>query len=197
MAYKTTFIKIDRNITEWRWFKDSKVFHVFAWLLIKANIRDHGFHKQIIQRGSLVVSYESIADACGMSVSSVRRAIASLEETGEIKREVRNHYQVIEILKYDEYQGCSDRTGKPQPNEQPVEQPVEQANRNNIRIYKNIKNEKNGKKKSRSAPTPLSGVENAYALSMKPIDVGTVDDIPEEFRDICKTYEEYWRLRNR
>ncbi len=197
MADKTTFIKIDRNITEWRWFKDSKVYHVFSWLLIKANIRDHGFQKQIIPRGSLVVSYESIADACGMSVSSVRRAIASLEETGEIKREVRNHYQVIEIIKYDEYQGCSDRTDKPQPNEQPVEQPVEQANRNNIRIYKNIKNEKNGKKKSRSAPAPLSGAENAYALSMKPIDVGTVDDIPEEFRDICKTYEEYWRLRNR
>lgn len=197
MAEKSTFIKLDRNIVHWRWFKDPKMYQVFSWLIIMANVKNHDFQRCTIHRGEIATSYEKIADGCGLSVSSVRRVIANLEETKEIERVVKDHYQIIKILKYDEYQGCSVRTGKQQPVEQPLEQPVEQATGNNIRIYKNIKNGKNGKK-SRSAPVPLSGMsDRPYAEKMKPIDEGTINDIPEEFRDLCETYADYWRLRNR
>lgn len=204
MADKTTFIKIDRNIIEWRWFKDSKAFQVFIWLLIKANVKDHAFHKESLERGSLATSYESIADGCGMSVMSVRRIIRDLEETGEIEREIKNHYQVIRIVKYDEYQGCSktisQTTGKQQPNEQ--------ANNNDIRIYKNIKNDKN----IYPPKSPLGGLDpsgepqrgtdgfRAKAHLLLTEDEGTVDDIPTVYRDGTyqrfDNFRDYWRFRN-
>ena len=165
---------------------------MFLWLLIKANVKDHDFQKHNIPRGSLATSYESIANATGLSVMSVRRVIADLVETKEIERTVYNHYQVIKIVNYDSYQGCSQRTGK----QQSSEQPVEQADNNNIRMIRMKKNEKN--KKGRFAPVPPPGFsDRSYAETMPPMDEGTVDDIPAEFKDQFSTYEEYWRFRNR
>jgi hypothetical protein len=39
--------------------------------------------------------------------------------------------------------------------------------------------------------------DKPYAETMKPINEGTIDDIPIEFRDFCETYADYWRFRNR
>lgn len=194
------YIKLYRGIDEWRWFKDSKVYHVFSWLLIKANVKNHPFQKEMIPRGSLVTSYETISDACGLSVSSVRRVLSALEETEEISREVKNHYQIITILKYDEYQGCSQRTGKRQSDEQPVEQPVEQATGNNQRMNRMIKNEKNEKKSLRSdSPSEIrrgtDEFRNRSHLLLQ-ADEGTVDDIPVRYRDQFKTFADYWGYRN-
>ena len=196
------YIKIDRKILDWRWFHDSKTFHVFIWLLLKANIKDHDFRKFTVKRGSLATSYESIADGCGLSVSSVRRVIASLEETEEIKRTIRDHYQVIEIVNYDLYQsktGCSQRTAKTQP----VEQPLEQANDNNQRMKRMNKHGKNIPPKSPkgdSSPSepPQRGTDafrNVSHLLLKP-EEGTLDDIPVAYRDAFKTFAEYCGSRN-
>lgn len=190
MADKTTFIKIDRNIVEWRWFKDSKVYHVFSWLLINANVKDHDFRQRNIPRGSLATSYESIANACGLSVSSVRRVIANLEQTHEIERTVRDHYQEIKVVNYDEYQGCSQRTAK----QQPVEQPVEHPNSNNIRIYKKDKNVKNIPPKSPKGDSPPSD-KNTSHLRLA-ADEGTADDIPDRYKDMFDNFADYWRYRN-
>ena len=179
MAEKSTFIIIDRNILEWRWFKDARILQVFAWLIVKANIKDHNFRKDIIPRGSLATSYESIAVGCGTSVMTVRRAIQNLEETGEIERVVKDHYQIIKIVNYDGYQGCSKRTGRQQPSEQPHEQPSEHPNNNNQIIYNNGNNGKNGNK--RSAPLH-SGSPSG--------------EIPKIYRGQFKTYEEYLAWRN-
>ena len=43
MADKTTFIKLDRNIIYWRWYKNPKMLSVFIWLLVKANIKEGHF----------------------------------------------------------------------------------------------------------------------------------------------------------
>lgn len=111
MAKRTNYIMIDRNMESWRWFHNSKVVHVFLWLLIRANIKDHDFEHTRIPRGSLATSYQHIADACGMSVGSVRTVIANLKETGEIEQVIKDHYQIIKILKYDDYQGCQKSVG--------------------------------------------------------------------------------------
>ena len=48
---KTTYIKLDRNILNWRWYKDANTFRLFIHLLLKANIRDHDFEHVTIRRG--------------------------------------------------------------------------------------------------------------------------------------------------
>ena len=67
-------------------------------------------------------------------------------------------------------------------------------------IHKNdISKEEKKKRKEKSPSTsPLNGgVDVPYASRMKPIDEGTIDDIPVEYRDMCPTYPDYWRFRNR
>lgn len=195
MAEHSTFIKLDRNILNWRWFKNAIVYQVFSWLIISANIKDHDFQKTVIHRGEIATSYQKIADDCGRSISSVRRVLKNLEDTGEIERVVKDHYQIIKIVKYDEYQGCSLRTGKRQPVEQPVEhsleQPVEHQSKNN----KNIKNGKNGKEVfPLREPYPCGAVERPDWMTAERWEIvkyRTLDNVPGIDRGFYDSYIEY------
>ena len=108
MADRSTYIKLDRNIINWRWFGNSTILSVFIWLLVKANIKEGHFERETVKRGSLVTSNAHIAESCGLTISKVRTALMSLEQTGEIVRNIRNHYQIITIVNYEMYQ--SDRS---------------------------------------------------------------------------------------
>lgn len=136
MADKTTFIKLDRNIINWRWFSSSKILSVFIWLIIKANIKEGHFQQDTIKRGSLATSNAHIAEGCGLTVSNVRTALADLESTGEISRVTRNHYQIITVNNYESYQSGISKT------ECPITSNLDgnsQATRNN-QINKEYKN---------------------------------------------------------
>lgn len=194
MADKTTYIKLDRNIINWRWFKSPKILSVFIWLIIKANVKDGHFRKDDIPRGSLVTSNEHIAEGCGITIPNVRVALANLETTGEITRIARNHYQIIRLNNYETYQSALPKT---------VEQIASksQADSKQLATNKEYKNNKHGRKekiqKEKSIASPLVGASDVpKAMKMKPIGEGTVDDIPEELRDLYKTYDDYWRFAN-
>ena len=195
MGDNETYIKLYRKIEEWRWFKDSYMYHVFSWLLFHANVKDHYFKRDEIKRGSLVTSYNTIAEACGMSVSTVRRVIANLVSTHEIEKTVKDHYQIIHIVNYDEYQGCSKRTGKPQPVEHPVEQPTEHPVEHQYNNIKNINNGKNGKNNSASLQTYPCGVRDKPEWMdsevWKVAKFRTVEDIPGLYQGDYDTYIEY------
>lgn len=189
LADKSTFIKLDRNIINWRWYGNPKVLSVFIWLIVKANIRKGNFEKDVIERGSLVTSNAHIAEGCNLTFQNVRTALANLEETGEIKRIQRNHYQIITIVNYESYQSDSRNSiGQLTSNSQ--------ATNKQLTTIKEYKNGKNGKNKRK--PSPLAGGNDVPRASrLKPIDEGTYDDIPEEYRDFCHTYEEFWKFCNR
>lgn len=112
MANKTTFVKLDRNILEWRWYKDQNTKALFIHLLLKANIRPHGFRTVTINRGELATSYASLAAETGLSIQNVRTALAHLETTGEVTRKQHSKFVVISIPQYDLYQ--SQLTGNQQ-----------------------------------------------------------------------------------
>lgn len=103
----TTYIKLDRGIIHWVWYTDPDTFRVFIHLLISANITDHLFSDITIKRGSLATSHASLADALGLTISKVRKAIRNLKETGEIETTRYANFQVIKIVKYDSYQSYS------------------------------------------------------------------------------------------
>ena len=112
MANKTTFVKLDRNILGWRWYKDQNTKALFIHLLLKANIRPHGFRTVTINRGELATSYASLAAETGLSIQNVRTALAHLETTGEVTRKQHSKFVVISIPQYDLYQ--SQLTGNQQ-----------------------------------------------------------------------------------
>lgn len=203
MADKTTFIKIDRNIIHWRWFQNPKILSVFIWLLIKANVKDGSFEKDIVHRGSLITSNGHIAEGCGLTISNVRTALANLEETGEIVRTVRNHYQFITIVNYESYQSDISKTrGQLASNLDGNLDGNSQANRNNQRI-KEDKNERKKEENGSVFDSPIGKVtrgtdkfRNVSHLILKP-EEGTEDDIPVRYRDMCNgDFATYVRYRN-
>lgn len=104
MAEKSTFIKIDRNILNWGWYKDQNTKAVFLHLLLTANIRDGKFLGVTIHRGEVATSYPHLAAQTGLSVRNVRTAIDHLKLTGEVAVNRQAKFTVFSILSYDKYQ---------------------------------------------------------------------------------------------
>jgi len=111
MAEKTTFIKIDRNILEWGWYKDVNTKALFLHLLLTANIKPGKFMNVEIRRGELATSHKSLAEALGISIKSVRTALKHLEEGGEVAVKRHPRFSVISIPRYDYYQANGQSKG--------------------------------------------------------------------------------------
>lgn len=140
LAEPTSWIKLDRNILDWRWFKYADTLQVFLYLLLRANVKPGEFGMIRVLRGQLVTSYSRIADDLGMSVQQVRTAINHLKKTGEITSTSTSKYSIITVLNYNKYQGCS--TGKPQASNKPSTDDQQQS--------KNKKKEQKEKKEKDS-----------------------------------------------
>lgn len=110
MAEQSTFVKIDRNIRQWRWYQDANTMRVFLHLILSANIEDHDFQNITIHRGEVVTSLPSLSAQLKISIRGIRTALDHLKATGEVTARKYPHFQVISILSYDRYQ--SKPTGK-------------------------------------------------------------------------------------
>lgn len=185
MAEKTSYIRIDRNIIHWRWWHDHNTLVVFLYLIIQANIVEHGFSGQIIRRGQVVTSLSSLCNSTGLTISQVRTALQHLKMTGEIASKTFSKFQVITVINYDKYQ---DLTGK---NPYKSQSDRKQIASRSQHLENGEKERRERREKGRSAPRTPSGKK-----SMPGRDEGTADDIPEKHRDRFKTYAEYFDWRN-
>ena len=201
MAERSTYIKLDRNIVGWRWFQNPRILSVFIWLLIKANIKEGHFEKDVVKRGSLITSNAHIAEGCGLTINNVRTALANLEETGEISRTIRNHYQLITINNYESYQSDMRKSAyQPTGNIDSNSQATSMATHNNQR-KKEWKKERRKEESLRSdSPTgiPKRGTDEFRLISHKILqpNEGTMDDIPFMYREQFNNFADYWGYRN-
>jgi len=99
-----SFIKLDRRIMNWGWYKDANTKSVWLHLLLTANWDDTEYMGRTIPKGSLVCTLQGLADDLGMSLKQVRRALQKLENTGEIVKKGQSHFTQITILKWAKYQ---------------------------------------------------------------------------------------------
>ena len=98
------FIKLDRKLLGWRWYKEPNTMRVFVHLLLLANGTENHFEGLKIERGQVITSHASLAEDLGLSVKNVRTAINHLKSTGEVASRKYPKFQVITIKNYDEYQ---------------------------------------------------------------------------------------------
>lgn len=134
MGTPTTFIKLDRSITSWRWFNDAVTLQLWIYILIHANITERDFMDVTIHRGELATSYPSLAKELGRSVKQIRTALNHLKKTGEVAVRVYPKFSVISVLNYNTYQAQRQAEGS--------QTAVNgQSTGNNIRI-KEVKNER-------------------------------------------------------
>ena len=104
MAEPKSWIKLNRNILDWGWYKDGNTMRVFTHLLLIANVRDGRFMGILVKRGQIAVSTANIALSLDMSVKEVRTALEHLKTTKEIETKKFNRFSLITINNYELYQ---------------------------------------------------------------------------------------------
>jgi predicted transcriptional regulator len=112
-SMEESWLKLYRKITEWEWYTDSHMVHMFLHLLISANSCDRKWHGIVIKRGELVTSFASISESTGMSIQTIRTCIKKLCKTGEIVYKTNKHFTFITICKFDSYQYSKEDTNEP------------------------------------------------------------------------------------
>ena len=131
------WVKVHRKLIEWEWFNDSKMVHLFMYLLVSANHKDGNFQGQEVKRGQFITGRNKISSITGISNQSIRTCLKRLESTNEITIKSTNKNSLITLLRYDLYQ--SEETTNQQPNKQITnDQP---ATNQQLTTNKNVKNE--------------------------------------------------------
>lgn len=157
MADVSTFVKLDRNIVKWRWFRNPKTLQLFIYLIVSANIDDYGFEGRTIHRGQLATSVKSLSLATGLTAQEVKTALGHLKSTKEITIETCSKFSVISILCYDKYQS-NQQTNQQTNNKRATNK--QQTSNNNQRI----KEYKNGRNKDNSASRPMKWVTDDHGI---------------------------------
>lgn len=106
------YIKLDRQLLEWGWFKNPKTLSVWVALLLLANWKDGEFMGQTVKRGQLITSYKRLAERTGLSVSEVRTAIKHLILTKEITAISQGLWTLITVEKYGVFQSQRDEASQ-------------------------------------------------------------------------------------
>ena len=140
------FIKLYRSFKRWEWYDDANTIRVFLHCLLKANHESTKWRGQIIEVGSFVTSYGILANELKLTIQKIRTSLNKLNLTNEITIKTTNHYSIISINNWNEYQSKQQAEQQPNNNQETNEQ---QSNNNQITTNnndKNIKNDKNEKK---------------------------------------------------
>ena len=98
------WIKIHRQLLEWEWYDDMKVFRLFIHCLLKANHADKKYKGQLVKRGTFLTSRDLLSNETGLTVKEVRTALGKLISTNELANAATRKGSVITVINYDKYQ---------------------------------------------------------------------------------------------
>lgn len=136
------YIKINRSMLEWEWYKDTNTKILFLHMLLKANWKDSSFMGTEVKRGSFVSSTKNLSLETGLSEKQVRTSILHLKKTGEVASQSTNRFTVFTVNNYGLYQD----EGKPEGKQRAGKGQAEGKQRATIEEYKEGKNIKNNNK---------------------------------------------------
>lgn len=119
------YIKIDRRILDWEWYKNINTKVLFLHMLLKAYWKDTRIEGKQLERGSFISSIKNLSFETSLTENEVRTAILHLKTTGEITSEGTNKNTVFTIKNYDSYQTINEQnhnqtTNNPQPINKPL-----------------------------------------------------------------------------
>lgn len=97
---KNDFIKINRDIVNWKWYKEPLTVMVFIHLILTSNYDDDDSPDSTIKRGQRVLSYATLAEETGLSIQDVRTALKHLISSGAIVQEQKGKYIMVTVNGY-------------------------------------------------------------------------------------------------
>lgn len=136
MKLNNGFILIHRQLLEWEWYDDLKVFRLFIHCLLKANHTDKKYKGQLVKRGTFLTSRDLLSDETGLTVREVRTALNKLISTNELTNVATRKGSVITVVNYDKYQKATNKKTKKRPTSD--QQATSNNNENNENNEKNI-----------------------------------------------------------
>ena len=103
----TGFIKIDRQIKDWRWWGNTNAMAIWLYILVNVNWTDgywdHG--KTIVRRGEMITSQSKMAAELGINRKTLRKYLNLFQMDGQIACSMDNRYTRISVLNYERFQG--------------------------------------------------------------------------------------------
>lgn len=147
-----TWIKLYRKFNQWGWYSNPFVKVVFIHFLLNASLEDKEWNGILIKRGELPVGRKELSKTLGISEQSVRTAITKLKSTSEITSKQYNHFTLITVNKFDEYQQSTSTLTSNQPATN--QQLTTSKEYKNIRIINNVFNSYKEKINKNSKLTP-------------------------------------------
>ena len=100
----TTYIKLDRKILLWEWYRSALVKSMFLHLLLIAEHHDKREEGIQLYRGQVKTTLKLLSEESGLSVQQVRTALGKLKKTGEIDVSSSPQGTIITIKNYNKYQ---------------------------------------------------------------------------------------------
>src|SRR6056297_184627 len=159
------WIKLHRKFSEWEWYDNSQMVHLFIHLLLNVNHADGNWRGINVRRGQMITGLKSLSLATGISIQTLRSCLKKLEKTGEINKQTNNQFSIITVCKYDDYNGVSEATNK-QPNKRTTND--QQATNKQLTTNKNKKNKKNEKnEKNNTLVVPPPDEEKKADINLK------------------------------
>jgi hypothetical protein len=135
---KQGFIKIDRQILEWRYHDCYYAFTIWMHILLLANWTDGYFKGNPIKRGELVTSINNLMLVTGIkSDNTIRKWLKVFESEDMISLKSTNKYTNISIVNYDKFQDIGETLAE--LNAQQTADQTAYQSADNIRIIRNIR----------------------------------------------------------
>lgn len=104
------WIKLHRKIAEWEWYSDTKVRLLFFHLLLTVNHKPSRYCGKDVPAGAVVTGRHALAEAVGISPSSVVRCLNKLKSTQEVDIKTTNKFSIISIVNWEQYQSFEQQT---------------------------------------------------------------------------------------
>ena len=139
---KQGFIKIDRQILEWRYHDCYYAFTIWMHILLLANWTDGYFKGNPIKRGELVTSINNLMLVTGIkSDNTIRKWLKVFESEDMISLKSTNKYTHINIVNYDKFQDGGETLAELNAQQTAYQTAYQSAQRSadNIRIIRNIR----------------------------------------------------------
>ena len=200
MAEPLTWIRLNRNITTWRHWKNHRIAIVFIWMIVKAQYGEGSvIGSTVINRGELATSMDRIAAENGLTYQQVRDVIDVLKRTGEISTRRCQKCLIIKIENYEKYQpleGCAEQS----ENNQGTIREQSKTKQRTIReqhyknIYKYRKGEETEKGDASLRPFPCGTAVKPEWMDddlWDDVRYRVVDDIPAREQGDYESYIEY------
>ena len=102
------FIALFRSFLDWDLYGDIPCKVLFIHLILRACRKDTTVFGVQLKCGSVLTSYNKLAEETGLTVKSVRNAICRLIKNGEITQKTTSKFQVLNVVNFGVYQRCED-----------------------------------------------------------------------------------------